>query len=74
MWLGVAGSLGAFWLFYWLLRHMETKQVLLHLLVTPIIALFLGWALRGEQVGWLEAGGVVLVLARVYVVLAARRD
>ncbi len=74
VWLAVAGSLGAFWLFYWLLRHMEATQVLSHLLVTPIIALFLGWALRGEQVGWLEAGGVVLVLAGVYLVLSARRE
>ena len=67
MWLGVAGSLGAFWLFYWPLRHMEATQMLSHLLVTPVIALFLGWALRGEQVGWPEAGGIVLVLS-------ARRD
>ncbi len=74
VWLAVAGSLGAFWLFYWLLRHLEATQVLSHLLVTPIIALFLGWALRGEQVGWLQAGGVVLVLAGVYLVLSARGE
>ena len=74
VWLAIAGSLVAFWLWYWLLRYMEATQVLSHMLVTPIIALFLGWALRGEQVGWIEVGGVALVLGGVYLVLSARRD
>ncbi len=72
VWLAVVGAVIGFWLFYWLMRYIEVLKVLSMLLVTPIIALLLGWTVLGEQVGVAELGGAALVLSGLYLVLSAR--
>jgi drug/metabolite transporter (DMT)-like permease len=65
--LGVFGSVLGFALYYYVIRHMEAGHVSLITLVTPVLALLLGQALNGEEIGirvWLGAalitGGLVL--------------
>ncbi|MFN3716373.1 MAG: DMT family transporter [Thiobacillus sp.] len=58
VYLGVFGSVIGFALYYYVIKHMETGKVALITLITPVLALLLGSAANGEQVGvrvWLGA-------------------
>jgi drug/metabolite transporter (DMT)-like permease len=46
----VFGSLVGFTCYLWLLRVSTPTRVATHIYVNPIVALFLGWAIAGEQV------------------------
>ncbi|MDD5365682.1 MAG: DMT family transporter [Gallionellaceae bacterium] len=66
VYLGVFGSVLGFALYYYVIKHMETGEVALITLVTPVIALLLGSRLDGEDVGvqvWLGAACIGLGLA-----------
>jgi drug/metabolite transporter (DMT)-like permease len=59
VYLGVFGSVFGFALYYYVIRHLDTGRVALITLVTPVLALLLGQALNGEEIGarvWLGAG------------------
>jgi drug/metabolite transporter (DMT)-like permease len=60
--LTVVGSVVAFLMYYWLIRRIEVTRVLLIPLVTPLVAVILGYAFLGERVGWGTAvgGGAIL--------------
>ena len=51
VYLGVFGSVVGFALYYYVIKHLETGKVALITLVTPVLALLLGSAANGEQVG-----------------------
>jgi drug/metabolite transporter (DMT)-like permease len=50
--LTVVGSVVAFLIYYWLIRHIEVTRVLLIPLITPLVALGLGYVFLGERVTW----------------------
>lgn len=60
--LTVVGSVVAFLMYYWLIRHVEVTRVLLIPLITPLVAVVLGYVFLGEQMGWGTAigGGAIL--------------
>jgi drug/metabolite transporter (DMT)-like permease len=60
--LTVVGSVAAFLMYYWLIRRVEVTRVLLIPLITPLVAVLLGYLFLGEQVGWGTAlgGGAIL--------------
>ncbi len=63
--LGVFGSVLGFALYYYVIKHLQASQVALITLVTPVLALLLGHALNGEEVGlrvWAGAGLITLGL------------
>ena len=68
----VAGSLGAFTAYNWLLHVVPPARVGTYAFVNPPIAVFLGWALGGEAVGpdVLVAGAVIV--AGVVLIFTAR--
>ena len=58
VYLGVFGSVLGFALYFYVIRHMEAGSVALITLITPVLALLLGQALNGEEIGarvWLGA-------------------
>ncbi len=63
--LTVVGSVVAFLMYYWLIRHIEVTRVLLVPLITPLVAVALGYAFLGEQVGWSTAVGGAAILGGV---------
>jgi drug/metabolite transporter (DMT)-like permease len=72
LYLAVLGSVVAFLLYYWLIRHTDVTGVLLIPLVTPLVAVFFGVVFAGEIVGWHSAlggaailGGVALAVLKV---------
>lgn len=67
--LAVVGSVIAFLMYYWLIRHTEVSRVLLIPLITPLIAVLLGVGFLGEAIGWGTALGGSAILAGVGLVV-----
>jgi drug/metabolite transporter (DMT)-like permease len=63
--LTVLGSVIAFMLYYWLIRHTAVTGVLMIPLVTPLIAVLFGVLFGGETVGWHTVAGGVAILGGV---------
>jgi drug/metabolite transporter (DMT)-like permease len=70
--LTILGSVIAFLMYYWLIRHTEVTWVLMIPLVTPLVAVGFGVLFAGEAVGWHTAlggaaiiGGVALAVLRL---------
>lgn len=61
----VFGSLLAFTSFITVLQLLPTKIVITYAYVNPVIAVFLGWIILGEQITWWTVGGAFLVLLGV---------
>jgi drug/metabolite transporter (DMT)-like permease len=60
--LTVVGSVIAFLMYYWLIRHTEVSRVLLIPLVTPLVAVLFGVFFGGESIGWHTVlGGVAII-------------
>ena len=69
--LTILGSVIAFLMYYWLIRHTQLTWVLMIPLVTPLVAVGFGVLFAGEPVGWHTAlggsaiiGGVALAVLR----------
>lgn len=69
LYLAVMGSIVAFWLYYWLLRHMDVSKAMMISLVTPLIAVIIGAASRGEELNAQTFIGGFLVLISVALVV-----
>ena len=77
-WLGwgflvVFGSLVAFTAYSWLLRHAPPARVATYAYVNPVVAVGLGWALRGEQLSpGMLLGAAVIVGSVVLLTMPGR--
>jgi drug/metabolite transporter (DMT)-like permease len=63
--LTVVGSVIAFLMYYWLIRHTDVTGVLMIPLVTPLIAVVFGVLFAGERVGWHTAVGGAAIIGGV---------
>ncbi len=72
LYLGIASSVVAFWLNYWLLKRVSATMVLSMALVQPLIAALLGALILGERFGGVAALGGVCILVSAAAIL--RRD
>ena len=63
--LTVVGSVIAFMMYYWLIRHTAVTGVLMIPLVTPLIAVLFGILFGGETIGWHTALGGSAIIAGV---------
>src|SRR6266404_6274851 len=74
MYLVVVGSVIAFALYYWLVRHMDVTHTMLIALVTPVVAVILGMIVLHEKLNWrLLAGGACIIACLALIVLRKRR-
>jgi drug/metabolite transporter (DMT)-like permease len=73
LFLAVVGSVTAFLLYYWLVRHMDVTKTLLISLVTPVIAVLLGMVFLHETVTWHLAAGAACILVGIVMVVVHRR-
>ena len=70
----VVGSVLAFTLFYWLVRHMDVVNTMLIALVTPVVAVILGMIVLHEQLNWrLFAGAACIISGIGFIVLRKRQ-
>jgi drug/metabolite transporter (DMT)-like permease len=59
----------AFFLFYWLLRHVKVTTLTSMALVHPVVAVFAGWIVLNETLGWAVMLGTCCVLAGLGLIL-----
>jgi len=66
----IVGSVLAFALYYWLVRHMDVTNTMLIALVTPVVAVVLGLIVLHETLNWrLFAGGACIICGLGFIVL-----
>src|SRR2546428_8793570 len=70
LYLTIVGSVIAFALYYWLVRHMQVTKTMLIALVTPAVAVILGMMVLHEELNWrLYAGGACIISGIALIVL-----
>jgi drug/metabolite transporter (DMT)-like permease len=73
LYLVVVGSVVAFALYYWLVRHMDVTNTMLIALVTPAVAVILGMMVLHEKLNWrLLAGGACIISGLALIVFRKR--
>jgi drug/metabolite transporter (DMT)-like permease len=72
--LTIPGSVIAFLMYYWLIRHTTVTWVLLIPLVTPLVAVLFGVLFAGETVGWHTAAGGAAIIAGVALAVLRRGE
>jgi len=70
----VVGSVLAFTLFYWLVRHMDVLNTMLIALVTPVIAVLLGIIVLHEQLNWRLFAGAACIISGIGFIVLRRRQ
>ncbi len=73
LFLTLAGTIAAFWLYYWLLSRIESTKAMMISLVTPLIAVVIGAVFLGEELPPQTALGGVLIISSV-ALIAFRRS
>jgi drug/metabolite transporter (DMT)-like permease len=71
LYLTLAGSLGAFVLFTWLVTHWSVSNASLLGVTVPIIAVILGGLVKGEQPAALTYVGAAIVISAILIALRA---
>jgi drug/metabolite transporter (DMT)-like permease len=71
LYLTLAGSLGAFVLFSWLVTHWSVSNASLVGVAVPIIAVILGGLVKGEQPAALTYVGAAIVISAILIALRA---
>lgn len=74
LYLVVLGSIVAFTAYVWLLGVTSATRVATHTYVNPVIAVFLGWALAGEQFTWMMLTASAVIVVSVYLVLQQKPE
>jgi drug/metabolite transporter (DMT)-like permease len=72
LYLSIVGSVIAFMLYYWLVKKVAVTKTMLISLVTPIIALLLGWLVRGEGLTWRLALGSAAIMSGMGLIVLKR--
>ena len=63
--LTILGSVAAFLMYYWFIRHTSVSWVMMIPLVTPLVAVAIGMVFAGEAVGWHTALGGAAIISGV---------
>lgn len=71
--LGVLGTGMAFLIYYYLLQELGAVAASGATYITPNVALLIGWA-TGENIGLLEIGAIILVLASIVMLQLGRQQ
>lgn len=76
VYLAAAGSVAAFALFFWVMRHLDVTLVSYQTFIIPIVAVILGWVFLGERLSPRVGAGAALILAGISLTtfLAAKRE
>ena len=65
----LALSIGASFLWFWVLRHGEATRVSAYYFMTPVFGLVLAALILGEPLGWRDAAGLVAICAGIALVV-----
>ncbi len=70
----VVGSVIAFALYYWLVRHMEVTKTMLIGLVTPVVAVVLGMVVLHEKLNWRLFAGAACIVSGIGLIVLRNRQ
>ena len=70
----IVGSVTAFTLFYWLVRHMDVLNTMLISLVTPVVAVVLGMIFLHEQLNWRLFAGTACIISGIGFIVLRKRQ
>lgn len=74
LYLSVAGTIAAFWLYYWLLGRIESTRAMMISLVTPLLAVVIGAIVLGETLPPQTFFGGLMIIASIgLIVIRSRR-
>lgn len=73
VYLTVAGTVAAFWLYYWLLGRIESTKAMMISLVTPLLAVILGGVFLGETLPPQTFFGGLLIIASIGLIVLRRK-
>ncbi|MBC7983669.1 MAG: EamA family transporter [Candidatus Obscuribacterales bacterium] len=74
IYLTIFGTVIAFWLFYWLLGRVESTMPMMISVVTPLIAVLLGWIVLGETLPPQTFFGGLLIMASIALTVFKRNS
>ena len=69
----VVGSVIAFTLYYWLVRHMDVTNTMLIGLVTPVVAVVLGMIVLHEKLNWRLFAGAACIISGIGMIVLRKR-
>ncbi|MBK9156115.1 MAG: DMT family transporter [Chloracidobacterium sp.] len=72
LYLSVAGTIAAFWLYYWLLSRIESTRAMMISLVTPLIAVLAGNIILSESLPRGTFFGGMLILTGIALIASGR--
>jgi drug/metabolite transporter (DMT)-like permease len=70
----IVGSVIAFTLFYWLVRHMDVINTMLISLVTPVVAVLLGMIVLHEKFNWRLFAGAGCIISGIGLIVLRKRQ
>ena len=73
LYLTIFGTIAAFWLYYWLLSKIESTKAMMISLVTPLLAVVIGWIVLGETLPPQTGLGGLLIIASIGLIVFRRR-
>lgn len=73
VYLAIVGSVIALLLYFWMVKKIDVTKTMLISLVTPVVALLIGWLVRGEAVSWRLALGSAAILSGITMIVLPRR-
>jgi drug/metabolite transporter (DMT)-like permease len=73
LYLTLAGTIAAFWLYYWLLARIESTKAMMISLVTPLLAVIIGNIFLGETLPPQTLFGGLLILASIALIVFRKK-
>ena len=74
LYLTIAGTIAAFWLYYWLLDKIESTKAMMISLVPPLLAVVIGWLVLGEKLPPQTGFGGLLIIASIGLIVFRRKS
>ena len=73
LYLTIAGTVAAFWLYYWLLGKIESTKAMMISLVTPLIAVVIGAVVLGESLPPQTGVGGLLIIGSIGLIVFRKK-
>ncbi len=74
VYLTILGTIAAFWLYYWLLKRVESTKAMMISLVTPLIAVVIGAIVLGETLPPQTLVGGLLIITSIGLIVFRKRQ
>jgi drug/metabolite transporter (DMT)-like permease len=73
LYLSLIGTIAAFWLYYWLLKRVESTKAMMISLVTPLLAVLIGSVTIGERLPTRTFVGGLMIIGSIALIVFRKR-